>query len=223
MKKIYYTYENELYHIKCDGKVVHTTNNEYQRDMFIAELESKIRIEEKTKIKSCECNNEISTERKMGKRLELIKIILGQFDSAIKSGKNPVGLFLTTEQAEELEVPNAIRYCGLNVTLVPYGTYNRPRVVCIEDLEKHIEQDPFRPKEKTSFQYEEKFITINKKHLEKLPQELIDKFKKVLSEMEPHLPNNKYFVVNQDEPYAYEILQIIKEREESKSKENSNE
>jgi hypothetical protein len=57
--------------------------------------------------------------------------------------------------------------------------------------------------------YEEKFIVINKKHVEKLPANLQAKFTDILNEIKPYIPENKYYVCNQDEPYAKRVIDII--------------
>jgi len=68
---------------------------------------------------------------------------------------------------------------------------------------------------------ENKFIVINKKHLEEISQDknlkpLVDKFMKGLNVISLILPNNKYWVVNQDEPYANEVIKLIGKGEDSK-------
>lgn len=57
--------------------------------------------------------------------------------------------------------------------------------------------------------YEEKFFVINKKYLGEIPKELREKFTTALSDIRSYLPNNKYYVCNQDEPYASEVLKLI--------------
>jgi hypothetical protein len=68
--------------------------------------------------------------------------------------------------------------------------------------------------------YEEKFIVFNKKHLEKMPKEILDKFDAIMIEMilSKCLPPNKYYVCNQDEPYAEEVINIILQGEKTKQK-----
>lgn len=58
--------------------------------------------------------------------------------------------------------------------------------------------------------YEEKFIVTNKKHLKEIPDKAaLNAFVKALSKISPWLPRNKYYVCNQDEPYADKVLDII--------------
>jgi transcription initiation factor IIE alpha subunit len=57
--------------------------------------------------------------------------------------------------------------------------------------------------------YEEKFFVINKKHLSKVPRDKMDNFSKALKEIQPYLPPNKYYVCNQDEDYAEDVLKLI--------------
>ena len=65
--------------------------------------------------------------------------------------------------------------------------------------------------------YEEKFIVINKKHLQLLPLGLEDRFAKILSETAQFIPPNKYYVCNQDEPYAEKVINIILTGEDTKT------
>lgn len=65
-------------------------------------------------------------------------------------------------------------------------------------------------------EYEEKFIVINKKYLSQLPAGLFDRFSRVLTEMQQFLPDNKYYVCNQDEPYAQQVIDIILAGENAK-------
>lgn len=58
---------------------------------------------------------------------------------------------------------------------------------------------------------EKKFIVINKKHL---TEEQLLKLNILLATFA--LPNNKYYVVNQDESYAGHVWEMIKENEEYK-------
>ena len=66
--------------------------------------------------------------------------------------------------------------------------------------------------------YEEKFIVINRKHLnkKKIPQQILLDFEKALSQLSEYLPNNKYYVVNQDEHYAKNIIKFILDNETEK-------
>ena len=68
-------------------------------------------------------------------------------------------------------------------------------------------------------QYEEKFIVINKKHLEEAKEEIPDKineFIELLGFISNWLPNHKYYVCNQDEPYAQKVIDIILTGEDKK-------
>ena len=56
-------------------------------------------------------------------------------------------------------------------------------------------------------QYEDKFIVINKKHLIGLSTIMTDRLAAVINDLD--LPENKYYVCNQDEPYAQQIIDII--------------
>jgi len=69
--------------------------------------------------------------------------------------------------------------------------------------------------------YEEKFIIINKRHLEELEKINDHKFavwifKRSLTLLSPFLPKNKYYICNQDEPYAKKIIQTILRGEDEK-------
>ena len=62
--------------------------------------------------------------------------------------------------------------------------------------------------------FEEKFIVINKKHLEEIKNDdglsrLADSLIKAINAIEYALPKNKYYVCNQDEPYAKKVIDII--------------
>lgn len=68
---------------------------------------------------------------------------------------------------------------------------------------------------------ENKFIVINMKHLEPLSNDeefkpIYDKFIGILKIIEVILPDNRYWVVNQDESYANEIFKLIEKGEDSK-------
>lgn len=69
--------------------------------------------------------------------------------------------------------------------------------------------------------YENKFIIINRKHLDRMPPDLREKFMKILEEVERYLPKHEYVVINKDEPYFPEIKRIMLEREEKKEKQVS--
>jgi len=62
--------------------------------------------------------------------------------------------------------------------------------------------------------YEEKFIVINTKHLKQQRDRFRIAFINALQDLE--LPDNKYYVCNQDEPYASEIFKIISKGEDKK-------
>ena len=67
--------------------------------------------------------------------------------------------------------------------------------------------------------YEEKFIVINKKHLEIAKDEIPDKigeFIELLGFISNWLPGHKYYVCNQDEPYAQQVISIILAGENAK-------
>ncbi len=70
--------------------------------------------------------------------------------------------------------------------------------------------------------YEEKFLVINWKYLENAKdakqQLLIDRLKRAVKYLQMHkiIPDNKYYVCNQDEPYAPFVIDIILRGEELK-------
>jgi len=61
--------------------------------------------------------------------------------------------------------------------------------------------------------YEEKFIVINKKHLNVFQ---LDDINNLLGRLD--LPDNKYYVCNQDEPYADAVIDIILNGENKKER-----
>jgi hypothetical protein len=62
--------------------------------------------------------------------------------------------------------------------------------------------------------YEEKFVVINIKKLDKLSEQE----KNVLCDLVQKIDcNNKYYVCNQDEPYAQKVIDIILEGEGKKA------
>lgn len=63
--------------------------------------------------------------------------------------------------------------------------------------------------------YEEKFIVINKKHLRGIPDIIHAKFLLSLEEIKPYIPENRYYVCNQDEPYANKVIDIILQGEKN--------
>lgn len=66
--------------------------------------------------------------------------------------------------------------------------------------------------------YEEKFLVINYKHLNQLSEPVKRKLDDVLQDiaMELNIEKKKYFVCNQDEPYADKIIKIILDGEKEK-------
>ena len=59
-------------------------------------------------------------------------------------------------------------------------------------------------------EYEEKFIVINKKHLPQgMYRHLTEQLLEALENLRPELPDNKYYVCNQDEDYAPIVLRLI--------------
>ena len=66
--------------------------------------------------------------------------------------------------------------------------------------------------------YEEKFIIINKKHLKNNSDRFRIAFYNALHDLD--LPNNKYYVCNQDEPYAKKVIDIILKGETKKQRKN---
>ncbi|MGA2433964.1 MAG: hypothetical protein ABSG25_01625 [Bryobacteraceae bacterium] len=70
--------------------------------------------------------------------------------------------------------------------------------------------------------YEEKLIVINRKHLDnkRIPKMIIDNFYAALLDLSCCLdnPGNKYYVCNQDEPYAQKVIDIILKGENKKEK-----
>lgn len=71
--------------------------------------------------------------------------------------------------------------------------------------------------------YEEKFIVINNKHINELPLQDKDEFIQALVKIRKLIPENKYLVCNQDEPYAQNVLDIILSGEDAKiTSSNSN-
>lgn len=60
-------------------------------------------------------------------------------------------------------------------------------------------------------EYEEKFIVVNRKHLAPIRRmQIID----LINEW--GLPKNKYYVCNQDEPYAAQVIKTILDGEDNK-------
>lgn len=70
-------------------------------------------------------------------------------------------------------------------------------------------------------QYEEKFIVINKKYLvTNRARSSVKSLYSALTDLVPYLPNNKYYVCNQDEPYAGKVYNIIEKGEDAKLEPN---
>lgn len=65
-----------------------------------------------------------------------------------------------------------------------------------------------------SAKYEDKFIVINRKHLRGKKAADIDYFNNAIRIM--NLPDNKYYVCNQDESYADEVIKTILNGESNK-------
>ena len=67
-------------------------------------------------------------------------------------------------------------------------------------------------------EFEEKFIVINRKHFAEkgIPDYLLENLQDTLGKIEAYLPGHKYYVCNQDEPYAQDILAMILKGEEAK-------
>lgn len=60
-------------------------------------------------------------------------------------------------------------------------------------------------------EYENKFIVINTKHLTYgiIPRNVLGTFFFLLKQIDRYIPDNKYYVCNQDEPYAEHIIETI--------------
>jgi len=71
-------------------------------------------------------------------------------------------------------------------------------------------------------EFEEKFLVINWKHLKAMPYTLFERMADLLEAMQPHLPDNKYYVCNQDEPYAQDVLDVISRGEDEKGANSGN-
>jgi hypothetical protein len=66
------------------------------------------------------------------------------------------------------------------------------------------------------------FIVINRKHLKNIPEPVLHDVNEPMQVLLEHLPPNKYYVCNTDEPYAKDVLNIILEGEGAKIKTPSN-
>ena len=67
---------------------------------------------------------------------------------------------------------------------------------------------------------DDKFIVINTKYLtySKIPRNVLGTWFFLLDQMNRYVPDNKYYVCNQDEPYAQDVLDIILSRKPAKTK-----
>jgi hypothetical protein len=72
-----------------------------------------------------------------------------------------------------------------------------------------------------AFSLEERFIVINHKHLNKVPDNKRLEFLRALSNVQEYLPNNKYIVINKDEEYSEKVIELLKTSEESKINEKT--
>ena len=63
---------------------------------------------------------------------------------------------------------------------------------------------------------EEKFIVINRKHIDQLPEHIASELNRSLMIVKSFLPENYYYTCNQDEPYAEEVLDVILNGEDKK-------
>jgi len=92
-----------------------------------------------------------------------------------------------------------------------------------KELELQKNNEPKKKETNIIAKYEEKFIVINKKHLEELEKSviwkpLVSSLKEALDDLCLGLPlQNKYYVCNQDEPYAQKVIDIILEGEDAKN------
>lgn len=69
-------------------------------------------------------------------------------------------------------------------------------------------------------EFEEKFYVVNYKYLDDLTPYYKGVFNLAMHILDSVLPKNKYYVCNQDEPYADEVLQVILAGEDKKNKLN---
>ena len=67
-------------------------------------------------------------------------------------------------------------------------------------------------------EYENKFIVINTKYLNYsvIPRHVLGTFFFLAKQIERYIPENKYIVCNQDEPYAEDVLKVILDGEDNK-------
>lgn len=67
-------------------------------------------------------------------------------------------------------------------------------------------------------EYQEKFLVLNLKHLEELTDETRTVFEDACERVRDELKlDNKYYVCNQDEPYAGDVINIILSGEDKKA------
>ena len=64
-----------------------------------------------------------------------------------------------------------------------------------------------------------KFLVVNRKYLNDIPTWKCGLVAWALQCIEDHVPENKYYVCNQDEPYADKVITTILEGEALKDKE----
>lgn len=62
--------------------------------------------------------------------------------------------------------------------------------------------------------FEDKFLVINKKYLGMIPPSI----RPMLKEAMKRVPVNRYYVCNQDEPYAQGVIDVILRGEDEKNK-----
>ena len=62
-------------------------------------------------------------------------------------------------------------------------------------------------------EFKDKFLVINRKHINKLPIKERIVFLSTLDLISQYIPENNYYACNQDEPYAQKVLDIILEGE----------
>ena len=66
-------------------------------------------------------------------------------------------------------------------------------------------------------EFEEKFFVVNLKHIDRMHPLTRKSVCEALDYIDRSIPNNEYYVCNQDEPYADEVLRVILEGEKIKS------
>jgi len=65
-------------------------------------------------------------------------------------------------------------------------------------------------------EFENKFFVVNLKHLDKIPPYYRNFINLAFDKIKQHVPDNSYFVCNQDEPYAKDVIRIIMDGEDAK-------